>query len=165
MAGVGVSGAGGSGDSGVGGGAQVAGAGGGPAVVAASLRNAAAVADWLAPRVAAGATVALVPAGERWPDGSLRPAAEDLWGAGAVLAGLPATLLADPVATSPEARVAVAAWRSVADRLPAELAACAGGRELADLGFADDVAVAAQVGASGVVPLLVDGEFRPAPVM
>ncbi|MBC9732304.1 2-phosphosulfolactate phosphatase [Nocardioides sp. zg-578] len=172
--GVGVSGAGGSGDSGVGGGvpavgagggAQVAGAGRGPEVVAASLRNAAAVADWLAPRVAARATVALVPAGERWPDGSLRPAAEDLWGAGAVLAGLPATLLADPVATSPEARVAVAAWRSVADRLPAELAACAGGRELADLGFADDVAVAAQVGASGVVPILVDGEFRPAPVM
>ena len=44
----------------------------------------AAVARWLQAR---GGTVAVVAAGERWPDGSLRPAAEDLWGAGAVLAG------------------------------------------------------------------------------
>ncbi|MDN4172117.1 2-phosphosulfolactate phosphatase [Nocardioides sp. SOB77] len=140
-------------------------AAGGATVAAASLRNADAVAAWLAPQVADGATVALVPAGERWPDGSLRPAAEDLWGAGAVLAGLPPGVLDDPTVASPEARVAVAAWRAVADRLPAELAACAGGRELADLGFADDVAVASEVGASRVVPLLVAGEFRPAPVM
>lgn len=54
----------------------------GATVVGASLRNRAAVAAWLAPRVADGATLAVVPAGERWPDGSLRPAVEDLWGAG-----------------------------------------------------------------------------------
>ncbi|MDO9496870.1 MAG: 2-phosphosulfolactate phosphatase, partial [Nocardioides sp.] len=63
-------------------------AGSGAQVVGACPRNRAAVAAWLAPQVAAGATVAVVPAGERWPDGSLRPAAEDLWGAGAVLAAL-----------------------------------------------------------------------------
>ena len=43
-------------------------------VVGACLRNRAAVARWLAPQLAAGATVAVVAAGERWPDGSLRPA-------------------------------------------------------------------------------------------
>lgn len=131
-------------------------AGSGSTVVAASLRNAAAVSAWLAPRLAEGATVAVVPAGERWPDGSLRPAVEDLWGAGAVLSGVP---LDD---ASVEARLAVAAWRAVAERVADELAACAGGRELAEAGFADDVAVSAEVDAGSVVPVLVDGEFRPA---
>ena len=55
-------------------------------VVGACLRNRTAVARWL---LARGGTVAVVAAGERWPDGSLRPCAEDLWGAGAVLALLP----------------------------------------------------------------------------
>lgn len=45
-------------------------------VVGASLRNRRAVARW----VPEGAQVAVVAASERWPDGSLRPAIEDLWG-------------------------------------------------------------------------------------
>ena len=60
----------------------------GATVVGACLRNRTAVADWLPTH---GGTVAVVAAGERWPDGSLRPGAEDLWGAGAVLALLPPT--------------------------------------------------------------------------
>ena len=47
----------------------------GVAVVGASLRNASAVARWVHER---GGNVAVVPAGERWPDDSLRPAVEDL---------------------------------------------------------------------------------------
>ena len=43
-------------------------------VVGACLRNRAAVARWLAPQLSAVAKVAVVAAGERWPDGSLRPA-------------------------------------------------------------------------------------------
>ncbi len=49
--------------------------------LAASLRNAAAVATWITERHdPAITTAAVIAAGERWPDGSLRPAVEDLWG-------------------------------------------------------------------------------------
>lgn len=137
----------------------------GTTVVAASLRNASAVAAWLAPRV--DRAVALVPAGERWPDGSLRPAVEDLWGAGAVLSALvrrPGVSLGEGL--SPEARAAAAAYDAVRSRgtgaLADELAACASGRELVEAGFARDVALSAELDASPVVPVLRPGrpEFR-----
>jgi 2-phosphosulfolactate phosphatase len=129
-------------------------------VVAASLRNAAAVARRLVPRVSGG--VAVIAAGEQWPDGSLRPALEDLWGAGAVISAL---LAAGADGVSPEARSAAAAYDAVADRLCVELAACASGRELVGSGFAQDVALAAELDASPVVPVLPPGErgFRAAP--
>lgn len=124
-------------------------------VVGASLRNRAAVARWLTPRLAAGAVVALVPAGERWPDGSLRPGLEDLWGAGAVLSALDLTGLR----VSPEARHAASSYDLVAGDLPAALADCASGRELASGGYAADVAAAADLDADDVVPLLTDDGF------
>jgi 2-phosphosulfolactate phosphatase len=123
----------------------------GVTVVGACLRNAPAVARWLADRP--GARVSLVAAGERWPSGQLRPAVEDLWGAGAVLAGLHG---ADP---SPEATAAVAAFRDVEHRLAEELPRCASGRELVEDGFAEDVALAAAYGVSGVVPILTGDAF------
>src|SRR6478735_7143192 len=128
----------------------------GATVVGACLRNRSAVAHWLAPRVAAGERVAVIAAGERWPDGSLRPAVEDLWGAGAVLAGLVDLGHAD---LSPEARVAELAFRAVVARLPADLPRCASGRELVDAGFGPDVDVASGLDASDVVPVLRDGFF------
>jgi len=51
----------------------------------ASLRNASAVAGWIHTNYREGAVVSVIAAGERWPDGSLRPSVEDLWGAGASL--------------------------------------------------------------------------------
>ena len=126
----------------------LAAAGSGATVLAGCLRNATAVAR---AALRLGRTLAVVAAGERWPDGSLRPAVEDLLGAGAVLAAL------DHPAPSPEARAAAGAFRS-AD-LPTALRECASGRELAGAGYANDVAVAARLDASDVVPVLSDRAF------
>ncbi len=113
-------------------------------VVAACLRNASAVAAWLASTI--DGPIGLVPAGERWPDGSLRPALEDAIGAGAVVAALRARR--PGLVLSAEARGLPHAPELIRD--------CASARELAEGGFADDVAVAAQIDASPVVPLLGD---------
>jgi len=120
-------------------------------VVAACLRNARAVGEWLRPQVEAGRVVAVVPAGERWPDDSLRPAAEDFWGAGAVLDGL------DDAWLSPEARLARDAWPGFAATPLDHLRSCAGGLELIAKGFADDVDLAGELHASEVVPVLTGG--------
>jgi 2-phosphosulfolactate phosphatase len=119
-------------------------------VVGACLRNAAAVSDWLA---GVDGQVSVIAAGERWPDDSLRPAVEDLWGAGAVLAGL------DLTDASPEARTAAAAYAGVRAELPASLAACESGRELVGAGFARDVEIAAAAGVSTVVPVMEGAAF------
>ncbi len=126
----------------------------GTTVVGACLRNAPAVALWVQ-RHAAGSPIAVVAAGERWPGDSLRPAVEDLWGAGAVMAALGGIL-------SPEAQSAVAAYRGVARTLPHSLATCASGRELIADGHGDEIALAAESGTSVAVPVLQGECFRPA---
>jgi 2-phosphosulfolactate phosphatase len=122
-------------------------------VVAACLRNARAAAEWVAARGDEAVTV--VAAGERWPDGSLRPAVEDLLGAGAVLARL------DEVELSAEAEVARAAFTGTASVADA-LRRCVSAQELVERGFAGDVENALALDASSVVPVLVGGAFRPA---
>jgi 2-phosphosulfolactate phosphatase len=117
-------------------------------VLAGCLRNAAAVAA-AADELAKGGAIGLVPAGERWPDGTLRVAAEDLLGAAAIAAHLGDR--------SPEAELAVTQFGAVADRLPEVLAAVSSGRELIADGFADDVALAAALNVSSTAPRLVDG--------
>ena len=121
-------------------------------VLAGCLRNAGAVAR--AAR-ALGGTVTVIAAGERWQggEGALRPAVEDLIGAGAVLAAL------GPKDPSPEAVAAMAAFAAVAPDVPRYLATCSSGRELFEAGFAADVAIAAEVDASAAVPLLTAGAF------
>lgn len=125
--------------------------------VAACLRNVSAVVAWLAGPAAAAGSVAVIAAGERWPDGSLRRAAEDAWGAGAVIAGLVAGGWSG---RCPDARAAAASYESVRGREREALFACPSGRELVAAGFPDDVAVAADVDACAAVPLLRDGAFQ-----
>ncbi|WP_232295037.1 2-phosphosulfolactate phosphatase [Parafrankia sp. EUN1f] len=140
---------------------------GAAAVIAGCLRNAAAVGRWLAERISAGQAVAVIAAGERWPDpsgtphlGPLRPAVEDLLGAGGIIArtvdagGLPTS------AVSPEARAAMAAFRAAAADLPGELMASASGQELRARGWDDDVLCAARADTDDVVPILRDGAYE-----
>lgn len=99
--------------------------------------------------------VAVVPAGERWGDGSLRVAYEDHVGAGAVVAGLRRVL--PGIQVSAEAAVAAQAFEHL---MP--LAGTPSGRELIERGFAQDVEIAGEVDASQVVPVLKQGSFTPA---
>jgi 2-phosphosulfolactate phosphatase len=126
--------------------------------LAVSLRNAAAVARALTGRLGTTDTVAFVAAGERWPDGGLRPAVEDLWGAGAVITHLSE----HGWSCSPEADMARAAYEAVRGREREALLACASGRELTQQGYAHDVTIAAEVNTSTVVPVLKDGQFTDA---
>jgi 2-phosphosulfolactate phosphatase len=121
-------------------------------VFAGCLRNATTVARAVE---GYGPGILLVPAGERWPDGTLRPSIEDLIGAGAIIARLPGTM-------SPEARIALAAFRSVEAVLRETLRESVSGRELIERGFAEDVELAADLGASDTAPMLIDGAYRPA---
>jgi 2-phosphosulfolactate phosphatase len=127
----------------------------GATVVGAALRNFSAVARWIS-HSDASRTVAVIAAGERWDDGGLRPAVEDLWGAGAVIGSLRAAGFAD---ASPEAEVAAAAFAAVERDAPAALRACASGRELIEMGFAADVEIAAEIDQYPCVPVLRDGVF------
>ena len=115
--------------------------------LAGCLRNAKAIAQY----VQRYGTIAVIPAGERWEDGSLRPAIEDLIGAGAILSDLKGEL-------SPEAEAAVAVFQQWKSNL-AILAKCSSGKELIARGFAADVELAVALNISRCVPLLVDRAY------
>jgi 2-phosphosulfolactate phosphatase len=94
----------------------------------------------------------LIPAGERWSDGTLRPGLEDLVGAGAVLSELPGK-------PSPEADLAVAAFERFRRNLYDAVSRCGSGRELIEKGFACDVEIAAEYSVSSSVPVLANDRF------
>lgn len=124
-------------------------------VYAACLRNATAVAAALqtAAEDLDRAKVAIIAAGEHWADGSLRPALEDLFGAGAIAARLKGRRTAD-------AEAAAAAYATLRPRLRASLADCPSGRELIAKGFPQDVDWASDQDCSAAVPALVEGCYR-----
>ena len=94
-----------------------------------------------------GKRIAVIPAGERWPDGSLRPAFEDLIGAGAILSYLQGNM-------SPNAIAAVAAFQAASPNLEAMLKQCGSGVELIERGFEKDIELAAELDVSECVPVL-----------
>jgi len=128
-------------------------------VLAGSLRNASAVARWLEQHDYATPhrPVAIIAAGERWPSGDLRPALEDLLGAGAIIAGL-----APDRDRSPEALAAEAVWRACRHEAREFLRDCQSGRELVAAGYAADIMLAAEHDSQTTVPLLTGTAFREA---
>jgi 2-phosphosulfolactate phosphatase len=83
---------------------------------------------------------------------------EDLWGAGALVQSL---RLGGWTEISPEAQAAEAAFAAVAGNLTAALSTCASGRELIEMGYADDVLTAAGLDQGRSVPILSSGAFSP----
>jgi 2-phosphosulfolactate phosphatase len=131
-------------------------AGAGAVVIAACLRNAAAVGGWLLAHGYGipGHPVLIVASGEQWPDRSLRPALEDALGAGAVLAHL----RAGGRTLSAEARATAAMFEST-DDVEAALRSCGSARRLVEAGYGDDVDAAAPLDCDRAVPVLRDGAF------
>ncbi|ATG46363.1 2-phosphosulfolactate phosphatase [Celeribacter ethanolicus] len=123
-------------------------------VLVGCLRNASAVADRAAYLAGPTGTIALIPAGETWPDGSLRPAIEDQIGAGAIADRLTNAHSAN---LSPESQIARAAF--AASSLPETLRCSVSGRELTGYGFPQDIDMAAALNVSTTAPLLQDGAF------
>ncbi len=124
--------------------------GGGRKIVAGCLRNAGAVARWLA---AQRTPITIIAAGERWPDGTIRFAVEDLIGAGAIVSQVAGT-------RSPEAIAAMAAFERCRPTLATVLGSCSSGRELVERGYAIDVALACELDSDDVVPLLTRRAFH-----
>lgn len=117
--------------------------------LAGCLRNCEAIAQFAQTY---GTQIAVIPAGERWEDGSLRPALEDLVGAGAILSYLDGSL-------SPEAETAVAVFHSLKTGLVSALRKCSSGKELLAREFATDIELAAAVNSSRCAPLFMHSAY------
>lgn len=117
-----------------------------------ALRNARAVAA-AAAGLAGGGRIVVIAAGERWPDGTLRPAIEDWLGAGAVLAAL------DGMPTA-EAELARDSYRGAGPRLAELVRTSRSGRELIDAGYPDDVEIALRQNADAPAALLRSGAYE-----
>jgi 2-phosphosulfolactate phosphatase len=116
------------------------------------LRNVRAVAA-LASHIAGDGTIAVIPAGERWPDQSLRPAIEDWLGAGAIIAALAGQVNA-------EAELAAQAYRAMRSQLGKVIRESISGRELIDGGYEADVELALKFDAASIAPIMRNGAYE-----
>ena len=130
-------------------------------VLAGCLRNATATARAARRLAGPSGVVSVIAAGERWrgATGPLRPAVEDLLGAGAILTAMdPAAAVSAPCC-SPEAAAARAAFVAARPRLLDAIGECSSGRELISRGWEDDVAASAALDVTDRVATLVDEAF------
>jgi 2-phosphosulfolactate phosphatase len=120
------------------------------ATFAGCLRNAQAVAQ---AALSCGPRIAVIACGERWQaDNSLRPAFEDLMGAGAIISFLTGQL-------SPEAIAARLTFEQCQSELLSMLENCVSGRELIERGFAEDILAVSDFNADRVAPRLTAAAY------
>ena len=118
-------------------------------VIAGCLRNCRAVAE---SAMRKGKRIAVIPAGERWKNDTLRPCVEDLIGVGAIISYLKGKL-------SPEALTAKTAFETISADLIENLKNCVSGREKIARGEESDIHLAAELNRSDCVPILENGAF------
>jgi 2-phosphosulfolactate phosphatase len=110
----------------------------------ACLRNYRAVAESIN---SISGNVVVIPAGEKWPNGTIRFAIEDFLGAGALLSELKGEL-------SAEANAAKKLFESIKPELYDFVSGSLSGRELIEKGFPEDVDLALELNAGISVPVL-----------
>ena len=120
--------------------------------IAGCLRNAFAVSNYIKSHYP-NQVISVIACGGHWMNGTLRPAIEDLIGAGAILSEF------DQSKLSPEAKIAVSAFRNVEHNLKETLRECSSGRELTEKGFPEDASIASELNISGVVPVFYDEAY------
>ena len=118
-------------------------------VLAASFRNCTAVSEYANKMEM---PIAVIAAGEQWPNGYMRVAYEDFIGAGAVIAKLTGKI-------SPEAQCAANAFAAAQNDLQQTLRDSGSGYELIQRGFPEDVDLAAVLDCETVIPRLEDSTF------
>ncbi len=116
----------------------------------ACLRNADAVAEYV---LKTGGNISVIPAGEKWKDGSMRFALEDYLGAGAVISCLKGNFIG-------KAEDAMLSFRSFKKDISRTISMSISGVELIEKGFEDDIALACEINVSASVPLLSNNIYK-----
>ncbi|AFY86716.1 MAG: 2-phosphosulfolactate phosphatase [Chroococcidiopsis cubana SAG 39.79] len=117
--------------------------------VSGCLRNCQAIAEFAQ---SCGTQIAVIPAGERWEDGSLRPSLEDAIGAGAILSYLQGK-------PSPEAKAAMVTFQMFRTDIASALSQCSSGKELISRGFSGDLELATALNVSECIPICRDRAY------
>lgn len=95
--------------------------------------------------------ILFVVAGERFPNRTLRPSMEDLWGVGSILTALDGD-------KTVEAKCAAENFEATADHLQEALTECESGQELFKSGYQKDIELAADYNASDCVSILINNQ-------
>lgn len=119
-------------------------------VMTGCLRNASSVAKMA---MKLGEKIAIIAAGERWPNDNLRVAYEDLVGAGAIIYEM-------NIIKSVESNFALLAFKNSLENKFTDLINCTTAIELCQYGYAGDVDMALQYNVSNVVPILKGEYFK-----
>lgn len=118
--------------------------------ICACLRNCKSVAEYA---MSIGENITVIPAGEKWDDGSLRFALEDYLGAGAVISYLKGNL-------SAESKAALQMFSLYKEKLHEAISESISGIELIEKAYEEDVEIASKLNASISVPLLGNKQYR-----